>query len=474
MELNNKMSKSKSYFLEEINFDINNVLTFTFNIDNLKLFLTTLLKNQTLLSKKILQIEKKLKLKDSTHAPDSKTTRNKFAKSVKGIHFNLNNLKKANQQVIKPIPKLDSKNIEEKNILNKKDEQSNKKEIITDKNDLEEIKEDKKLENENIKDIIPNGKEENKEDKDKDKDKENNITQNKSDKDNINEISSKDKDNNDNEELYSNNENENDEYEEALYSNKENDEKYIKTYEIKKGKNIDDMNSRGDNIEDNEENNETELVMNNYELFEINNKIKSLEKKIKNLELLNKVNKFTSNIEDKSEDIQMLKMMIKDLKSENKNIKQENDDIKKKIEDINVKLTDINIFDIFKDYQMEEGSVDAAKALVISLEQKFFKKTALMDERDKWIREHPKEYSDYLNTLTKKYDEYAADETDERFKKLEEFNRMISDLEAQMLADDDDWVDEKAERESDFADALEDAFAKAEEREKKKILEERW
>ena len=59
--------------------------------------------------------------------------------------------------------------------------------------------------------------------------------------------------------------------------------------------------------------------------------------------------------------------MIKDLKSENKNLKQENDDIKKKIEDINVKLTDINIFDIFKDYQIEEGSVYAAKALVISL-----------------------------------------------------------------------------------------------------------
>ena len=41
------------------------------------------------------------------------------------------------------------------------------------------------------------------------------------------------------------------------------------------------MNSKGGNIEDNEENNETELVMNNCELFEINNKIKSLEKKIK-------------------------------------------------------------------------------------------------------------------------------------------------------------------------------------------------
>ena len=385
MELNKKISKSKSYFLEEINFDINDILTFTFNIDNLKVFLTTLLKNQTLLSKKILQIEKKLKLKDSSQPPDSKSTRSKFAKSVKG-HFNLNNLKKANQQTIQPISRLDSKNIEEKNILNKIDEQSNKKEIITDKNILDEIKEDKKLENENIKDIIPNGKEENKEykeDKENKEDKDNIINQNKTENEKINEIASKIKDNNENEELYSNNENENDEYDEDLYSNKENDDINLKINEKNKIKNIHDMSSKEDNLEDNEENNETDLVMNNYELFEINNKIKSLEKKIKNLELLNKVNKFTSNIEDKSEDIQMLKMMIKDLKSENRNIKQENDDIKKKIEDINVKLTDINIFDIFKDYQMEEGSVDAAKALVISLEQKFFKKTALMDERDK-------------------------------------------------------------------------------------------
>ena len=403
MELKNNISKSKSFLLEEINLDINDILTFTFNIDNLKIFLTTILKNQTLLSNKILQIEKKLK--DST--PDSKTTRSKFAKSVKGIHFNLNNLEKESQTKIKTKLKLDSRNIDEKNILNKIDEQSNKKEIITDKNNLDKIKEDNKLENENTKDIIPNGKEEGLEDI-----KINNINQNlenktDNDNDNANEIISKDNDNNndnnnnENEELYSNNENDNDndndEYNEDLYSNKENDEnnfkinkenenvssdnKKLKIKEKKnKNKNIDDTEGK---VQDNDNENETEFIMNNYEIFELNNKIKSLEKKIKNLELLNKVNKFTSNIEDKSEDIQMIKMQIKDLKSENKNIKQENDDIKKKIENINVKLTDINIFDIFKDYQIEEGSIDAAKALVISLEQKFFKKTALMDERDK-------------------------------------------------------------------------------------------
>ena len=121
----------------------------------------------------------------------------------------------------------------------------------------------------------------------------------------------------------------------------------------------------------------------NYEIFEINNKIKSIQKKIKNLELLNKVNKFTSNIDNKDEDIQMIKMTIKALKTDSNSLKQENEDLKKKIENINVKLTDINIFDLFKYYQLEDGSIDAARALVISLEQKFLNKTAFMDERDK-------------------------------------------------------------------------------------------
>ena len=80
-----------SILLEEINLNVNEILSFTFNIDNLKIFLTTLYKNQNLLSKKILQLEKKFK---DSFIPDSNAKRSRLVKSVRGIHFNLNSLKK--------------------------------------------------------------------------------------------------------------------------------------------------------------------------------------------------------------------------------------------------------------------------------------------------------------------------------------------------------------------------------------------
>ena len=46
MELKKSIAKQKSFLLEEINLNVNEILSFTFNIDNLKLFLTTLYKNQ--------------------------------------------------------------------------------------------------------------------------------------------------------------------------------------------------------------------------------------------------------------------------------------------------------------------------------------------------------------------------------------------------------------------------------------------
>ena len=132
--------------------------------------------------------------------------------------------------------------------------------------------------------------------------------------------------------------------------------------------------------------------MNNYEIYEFNNKLKTLQKKIKNLELLNKVNKFTSNLEEnKSEDIQMIKMAIKDLKSETKNLKQENEEFKKKLENINLKFDDTNIIELFKQMELEEGSIGLTKGLIVSLEQKFFKKTDLMDQRYKKL------FSDFLD-----------------------------------------------------------------------------
>ena len=55
------ISKSQKYqLLEEINIDVNDVLNFSINIDNLKILLTTLIKNQSTLSQKIIDLENKI------------------------------------------------------------------------------------------------------------------------------------------------------------------------------------------------------------------------------------------------------------------------------------------------------------------------------------------------------------------------------------------------------------------------------
>ena len=65
MESQNITKSQKYQFLEEINIDVNDVLNFSINIDNLKILLTTLIKNQSTLSKKIIDLENKIKYKQS-------------------------------------------------------------------------------------------------------------------------------------------------------------------------------------------------------------------------------------------------------------------------------------------------------------------------------------------------------------------------------------------------------------------------
>ena len=98
---------------------------------------------------------------------------------------------------------------------------------------------------------------------------------------------------------------------------------------------------------------------------------------------MNKVKKFTKKYDSQENDIEMIKVTIKDLKSDNKRLKQENGEFKIQIEEMSVKINDFNIYEILGDCKLEQGSIDMSKALVMSLEQKVFRKTALMDERNK-------------------------------------------------------------------------------------------
>ena len=392
MDLKEGINNSKSIFLEEINFDINDILSFTVNIDNLKIFLSTLLKNQNLLSKKILEIETKINLKNAII--DTQTIRNKFSKSIKGnlnklqkdhyqiqskkedIIFLKKNVQNDNENKAKMINEIKEKNIEEKKIENKILNDNNKEKESSD--EKEEINNEDNNEDNNDKIIKDN--EENKE-----------------------LYSSKDNDKNDNEMSFTDKENKNkNEINLQFSQNGENENINGKNKDKKENDNERKENDNEKKENDNEKkenNNEKKEKEENknidYDLFEINDKIKTLQKKINNLELLNKIKDYTSNLGDKGEDIQMLKLMVNDLKTDNENFKKENEDIKKQLENVNVKLTDINIFELFKETKFEEGSIDASKALIMSFEQKFAKKNDLIDEKFKKL------FIDFLDLKTK-------------------------------------------------------------------------
>ena len=155
------------------------------------------------------------------------------------------------------------------------------------------------------------------------------------------------------------------------------------------------------NIE-NDDNENIYASINSTKIFDLENKMGSIEKKIKNLELLNKVNKFTGKGDDNSDEFQLMKIEFKDLKDSNKKLLQENLDMKKQIENINVKLADINIYDLFKDLNASDGSIDVAKGLIINLENKVFKKIGFMDERDKKLNQDMMELKTNIQNVINK------------------------------------------------------------------------
>ena len=320
METQNVSKSQKYQLLEEINIDVNDVLNFSINIDNLKIFLSTLIKNQSTLSQKILDLERKIKYIQSSgkrsrrgsysKLPESKslTQSPQDDKTFKRMNVNIHN--------VNEFEKLKESNIN---------------------NEVKENGSDDLKKNENI-----NGAE------DKNKNENNNEA-------------------------------------DVMESIKEEtDEK------------------KSESKEEEKEQSEEAFISDNNKIFDLENKINSIEKKVKNLEILKKVNKFTGIGEDKGDDIQLMKIEMDNLKDSNKKLLEENMEFKKQLENINVKLADINIFDLFKDLNMNEGSVDVAKALVMNLEKKVFQKIAFMDDRDKKINQDIMELKTSIQNVVNK------------------------------------------------------------------------
>ena len=376
-------------FQQEIDIDLNDL--FTIDFKNLKLFLTTLLKNQNELSNKIKDLENQLK------DQDSKTTKNftQIEKRVKIIEKISSKPEKENmpkekveKEKIKPSKKEDKKDKKEKyltssgglEIIRSRDNiYKDKENNIDDLNKEENInKTNDSNENNDIKNDDNN---KNKDDK-KEKESESNLdsekgrrkkkTKNEDNKNNTIPEEESNKSGNENEsgdekDIFNNlNESQND-YHKSKYQRKYEDP--YKTNSLK--------NLTPEKIED---------LLNKYRLISVDvevikKKLDGIEKKNKSIERGSRFLSLKSIDNSSNEDLQFLKLQIKDLQNRNNDIDKENENIKADLEEIKVKVKDFDIYEIFKDAKLDQGSIDASRALVMSLEQKVFKKTSFIDEK---------------------------------------------------------------------------------------------
>ena len=136
--------------------------------------------------------------------------------------------------------------------------------------------------------------------------------------------------------------------------------------------------------EDFDEEENPDFLIDNEEIENLKQKVESLEQRLNTMEKNSKFNPSKLlNQGSNPEDVQLMKLNMKSLEDKLKELKQEKDLIKKELEEIKIKVVDFNIYELFKDMKTTEGSVDSSKLLVMNLEEKFIKKTAIMDEKIK-------------------------------------------------------------------------------------------
>ena len=386
-------------FQEEIDINLNDL--FTIDFKNLKIFLTTVLKNQNELSKKIKDLEKKLK------EQDTKCYKNfsQIEKRVKIIEKTSYPIKSEQEN----IPK-DSKEKEEKNLTKENQKEAKEDKIETKDKEKKEDKTDKKekyLTSKGGLEIIRN-KENFEKDKENDKletNKEEKI-KNKKDDNPINKTNEKEEDEDNNSYMRKRSQRTEGTRKEKGEDSKNNtipEEESIKSgneSDIEKGQsNLNESQNefnrskssrkyeepyrnipiKGYNYDKFDEFVHNYLLMKS-DIDEIKKKIDALEKKNKSKER-GRFLSLKSLDTSANEDLQFLKLQIKDLLSKNDNLENENAEIQKDLEEIKVKIKDFDIYELFKDAKLDQGSIDASRALVMSLEQKVFKKTGLIDEK---------------------------------------------------------------------------------------------
>ena len=325
--------------LDPINIDLNKLFSLSYTFENLRIFMSSLLKNQSLMTNKINELQNKLKqqIDITKNNVEKHTYYERKLQSLEAFIIKIN-IKEKKQK------KYFSQKEKEKNHENKKD-------IIKSEQNKNEINENKE---EFKKETFPN---------EEDINYLNNI-------DNIENI-------NNFENIEENNE----------IKDEKNKERKFSVNDI----NIRKESSFSKEMEG-EEKHEiyNELPINDYqEINNIKNRMIYIESKLKEFDLSltqPKLHFIDDNI--RKEEIDLIKNQIKNIGNKTEEIQIQENELQKKVEEISIKVLDFNIIDILsKNSSIGSSRIDSDKLIALNLEQKFKKKTSILDEKYKKAEE---------------------------------------------------------------------------------------
>ena len=186
-----------------------------------------------------------------------------------------------------------------------------------------------------------------------------------------------------------------------------------------------------------------EIVEQKELINKIMKKLKAHDKQIN--DLIVKSNEhaiMNKNIKKNKNDIEDINKKLAQMKASIDEINEKLLKFNEEFENVKVKVQDFNVYDLFKGNGEDGGSLDAAKILIMNLENKVFKKFGIYDERNKKndkdlfkIQEDVKNalaLVDGMKTNTKRNTD-SINELNENYNKTtENYGNLIKDLQNQL------------------------------------------
>ena len=131
-------------------------------------------------------------------------------------------------------------------------------------------------------------------------------------------------------------------------------------------------------------NNEADIIEYRETIAKILKKLKIHDKQINELSIKSSEHSYINkNIKKNQNDIEDINKRLNSFKNAIDEINQKFLDFNEDFEKIKVKVQDFNVYDLVQGTEGDGGNLDAAKLLVMNLENKIFKKFGIYDERNK-------------------------------------------------------------------------------------------